>query len=223
MPNYQKSEQTKAKIISVTKELLESKGFNGVTVRDICKEADVSLSMLNYHFGSKDGLYFQILQSLPNKIVEALIEWYPDLKNEPKPVSDLAFTLILLDALMVDNEFMKTYRLMYRQPFIQNYIKGSIKKQLSKYHEHAGRVASEQLTEVYSTSFAAAITSVTDEESYALLSKDPERTKMAIQNLFIHFYLIKKNPKAITDRTLAISDSLKIKMSGFDSFELIHP
>ena len=43
-------------IIEEAETLFAGKGFNGTSVRDIAKNADVNLAMISYYFGSKDKL-----------------------------------------------------------------------------------------------------------------------------------------------------------------------
>ena len=44
------------KLILVAMQLFADRGFDGVTVRDIAKAADVSIGLINHHFASKEGL-----------------------------------------------------------------------------------------------------------------------------------------------------------------------
>lgn len=46
----------KERLIRVAMKLFAEKGFDGVTVRDISAAADVSVGLINHHFGSKEGL-----------------------------------------------------------------------------------------------------------------------------------------------------------------------
>lgn len=46
----------KERLVKVAMQLFAEKGFDGVTVRDISAAADVSVGLINHHFGSKDGL-----------------------------------------------------------------------------------------------------------------------------------------------------------------------
>ena len=55
------SEKTRAKIIEAAGRLFAKRGLNGVTVRDIVKDADTHLSALNYHFRTKEALYREVL------------------------------------------------------------------------------------------------------------------------------------------------------------------
>src|SRR5690606_26526660 len=43
-------------ILNAAEKLFEEKGFDGTSVRDIAKAADVNLAMISYYFGSKEKL-----------------------------------------------------------------------------------------------------------------------------------------------------------------------
>jgi AcrR family transcriptional regulator len=43
-------------------ELFAEKGFEGTSIRDLATSADVNIAMVNYYFGTKDGLFQQIVQ-----------------------------------------------------------------------------------------------------------------------------------------------------------------
>jgi len=48
---------TKEKILETAAELFAEKGFDGTSVRDIAKAAEVNLAAINYHFKNKENLY----------------------------------------------------------------------------------------------------------------------------------------------------------------------
>ena len=54
-------EATRARLIDAARRLFSEYGFEDVTVRDICREARANLSLVNYHFGDKHGLYTEIV------------------------------------------------------------------------------------------------------------------------------------------------------------------
>lgn len=58
------SADTKEKIAATAQKLFGEKGFHGTSVREISREAGVSLSMINYHYGSKEGLFNNLVQTL---------------------------------------------------------------------------------------------------------------------------------------------------------------
>ncbi len=48
-------------LIAAAIPMFAAKGLNGVSVRDIAREAGVNLSMISYYFGGKEGLYAAVL------------------------------------------------------------------------------------------------------------------------------------------------------------------
>ena len=53
---------TKASVFAAAERLFALNGFQNVSVRDITAEAGVNLASINYHFGSKDALLFEIFR-----------------------------------------------------------------------------------------------------------------------------------------------------------------
>jgi AcrR family transcriptional regulator len=53
---------TKAQVFIAAERLFALHGFQNVSVRDITAEAGVNLASVNYHFGSKDSLLFEIFR-----------------------------------------------------------------------------------------------------------------------------------------------------------------
>jgi AcrR family transcriptional regulator len=49
-------------IIAVAEKLFGQRGVDATSVRDICSEADVNVAMINYYFGSKDGLFREMVE-----------------------------------------------------------------------------------------------------------------------------------------------------------------
>ena len=54
--------QTKLKLIQVAGMMFAEYGYNQVTVRDIIEAAHANLGALNYHFGTKECLYGEVLK-----------------------------------------------------------------------------------------------------------------------------------------------------------------
>lgn len=59
----------KEHIINVAEDLFFRKGFHLTTIRDIASEADINLSMINYHFKSKEGLYLRLFDKLDSLLI----------------------------------------------------------------------------------------------------------------------------------------------------------
>jgi len=57
------STDTPNRILEVARELFAARGYEGTTVRDIAVAAKANLAGVGYHFGSKQGLYQDVLRS----------------------------------------------------------------------------------------------------------------------------------------------------------------
>ena len=53
---------SRSKLLEVGTQMFADRGLNGVSVREISLAAETSISMISYHFGSKEGLYSAVLQ-----------------------------------------------------------------------------------------------------------------------------------------------------------------
>jgi AcrR family transcriptional regulator len=77
---YARSEPTRHAILQAAGTLFSERGYHGVGMRDIAAEADVSLRMANYHFGTKAGLFAACTRLAINEGVRlpAIFEDKPD-------------------------------------------------------------------------------------------------------------------------------------------------
>lgn len=64
------SEQTRERLLNAAREEFSQHGFQGATVRDICRRAETNVAAVNYHFGSKDGLLAEALNFAPLKAMQ---------------------------------------------------------------------------------------------------------------------------------------------------------
>jgi AcrR family transcriptional regulator len=62
------------RLIHVSMRLFSEKGFDGVTVRDIAAAADVSVGLINHHFGSKEGLREAVDRYFLRQFEEVLLQ-----------------------------------------------------------------------------------------------------------------------------------------------------
>lgn len=71
-----KSENSKEKILAAATKLFAQKGFDGVSIREICKEADVNICMISYYWGGKKELYHGIIEDLLERRLPARRKLY---------------------------------------------------------------------------------------------------------------------------------------------------
>lgn len=69
---------TSEKIIDCAGRLIAEKGFAAVTSKEICTSSGVNTAAVNYHFGSRDGLYLAVLENVQQYLIELqqLIDLY---------------------------------------------------------------------------------------------------------------------------------------------------
>lgn len=58
---------TKLKLILTAGELFAKQGFEATSIRNISEKAKVNVSAINYHFGSKENLYMEVIKYIISK------------------------------------------------------------------------------------------------------------------------------------------------------------
>ena len=68
--NHQNHAQTSSyeRLLDSAEKIFSQKGFSGTTVRDIITDAKCNIAAINYHFGSKEKLYFEVYSHLMVKL-----------------------------------------------------------------------------------------------------------------------------------------------------------
>lgn len=61
-PKHATGDSTRAALMDAATDVFIEEGFKAARVQDIAERAGVRLSAINYHFGSKEGLYLAVLQ-----------------------------------------------------------------------------------------------------------------------------------------------------------------
>src|ERR1700752_3193677 len=64
------SKATREKIIRAAARAFALSGYGGASIRTIVAVADVNQAAINYHFGSKEGLYRAVLQTALHALME---------------------------------------------------------------------------------------------------------------------------------------------------------
>lgn len=55
-------QETRQRLLEAAQRLFAERGFENVTVRDICSEASANVAAVNYYFRDKWGLYLEVIQ-----------------------------------------------------------------------------------------------------------------------------------------------------------------
>lgn len=64
------NENSKQRILQAATKLFAAQGFEGTSIRQICKEADANICMISYFWGGKQELYNGIIEDLIEKQTE---------------------------------------------------------------------------------------------------------------------------------------------------------
>ena len=78
-----KENNSKEKILNSAIKLFATNGFDGTSIRDICKDAGVNVCMISYYFGGKKELYQGIIDDLIEKQT-AFAKTFLDLDKAPE-------------------------------------------------------------------------------------------------------------------------------------------
>lgn len=81
-----KDENSKTRILEAATALFAQKGFEGTSIREICKKANVNLCMISYYWGGKQELYQGIIENLIEKQIE-YSKSFIDLNKKTKDMS----------------------------------------------------------------------------------------------------------------------------------------
>ena len=81
-----KSQETKAKIFRAAKHILQKKGYEELSIKNICEEAGVSNGSFYHHFKTKDDLLSYYIEEQPSI--------NPDLLELPKSAQEAKETII---------------------------------------------------------------------------------------------------------------------------------
>ncbi|HEV3277918.1 MAG TPA: CerR family C-terminal domain-containing protein [Terriglobia bacterium] len=86
--------ETRQRLLNVAAELFAERGFNNVTVREICQLAGTNVAGVNYHFRDKLGLYKEVVQLAADGMNRLKV----DVMNaaEPEPPEERLRTYIRL-------------------------------------------------------------------------------------------------------------------------------
>ena len=82
----QKSKETKEKIFQAAKKILQKKGYEELSIKNICEEAGVSNGSFYHHFKTKDDLLSYYIEEQPNI--------NPDLLDVPQNADEVKSAIV---------------------------------------------------------------------------------------------------------------------------------
>lgn len=82
--------QTKSGILEAARQVLYEQGYSGLSTRSVAAEADVPLSQIQYHFGSKEGMLLALYEYMNSQLLERQNAMFDDPKLTLSQKWDLA-------------------------------------------------------------------------------------------------------------------------------------
>ncbi|KXI31225.1 MULTISPECIES: TetR/AcrR family transcriptional regulator [Bacillus] len=99
-----KSEKTKQKIVTASRDLFAKKGYSETSVRDILEAAEVSKGNLYHHFKGKEFLFLHIMEEDHRLMMET---WYEEKKTLNRAIDKLAGFAELLSQMGINYPLMR--------------------------------------------------------------------------------------------------------------------
>jgi AcrR family transcriptional regulator len=100
----------KLRLIKVAMRMFADKGYDGITVRDISAAAEVSVGLINHHFGSKEGLREAVDKYFIEQFEEVLFEERPVPTSEAEGLAQsVEFTENWINRHIDDWDLTKAY------------------------------------------------------------------------------------------------------------------
>lgn len=115
VPEIEQGLDTRQRLIDASTEMFVEQGFGATTVRDIATRAGANIAAVNYHFGSKEGLYAAVIQYHAAQAIEYISQ---DGKRETARTAEVQlrkFVSNFLQRLLVNTPQFRMGKLIARE------------------------------------------------------------------------------------------------------------
>lgn len=107
--------ETRKRLLAAATRLFAERGYDHVTVRQVCRAARANLASINYHFGGKEGLYREILGTAIEAMRRTHTEGVQAGVGQPPDVRLRAHIRVLLGRLLGPGRDARVHRLLVRE------------------------------------------------------------------------------------------------------------
>lgn len=117
--------ETKERIIQAAGPLFAQHGYDGTTSKAICQQAGVNMAAVNYHFGSRDGLYIAILEEVQDYLLNVdVLKNLAQQEGTPRQKLELFVDYFIDDAFFKNDWHVRVWmrELLHPSPHIQKII-----------------------------------------------------------------------------------------------------
>jgi len=113
-------------ILEIAEEMFAHNGFDGTSVRELAKKAEVNLAMINYYFGSKEKLFEALIEKKASVMLGRLKSLYEDSSQNAWQKLESLIELYISRIVENQNYFLIIQRellLDQREQFHQNILR----------------------------------------------------------------------------------------------------
>ena len=116
-------EDRRARVLAVATNLVGTKGFNNLSLKELAQECGISDAGVLHHFGSKEGLLLELLRERDREDERVLAQEFPGQQlSETRSVEAI---LAVLRAIVVNNvarpEFVRLFAVLRAEAFVKNH------------------------------------------------------------------------------------------------------
>jgi TetR/AcrR family transcriptional regulator, regulator of cefoperazone and chloramphenicol sensitivity len=106
------SDITRERILKAAQSLFADLGYRDTSVRAVVAKARVNQAAINYHFGSKDGLYREVLRAAIRALTEHQLAHAEEIKGMPRENALAEFIKYQLRPLAARDQISRYYRIL---------------------------------------------------------------------------------------------------------------
>ncbi|MEM8862372.1 MAG: TetR/AcrR family transcriptional regulator [Chloroflexota bacterium] len=117
-----KTEQKTELIIVTALHILAEQGDQGLTMRQVAKRAEMSLSNVQYYFRTKDALLAALIDFYLNESYEAYYKFIETIPEQDKPEATIRFLLINPDMEFVCRVFKELWAISERNDVVKKHL-----------------------------------------------------------------------------------------------------
>ncbi|MGB8630217.1 MAG: CerR family C-terminal domain-containing protein [Xanthobacteraceae bacterium] len=106
------SDITRERILKAAQSLFANLGYRDTSVRAVVAKARVNQAAINYHFGSKDGLYREVLRAAIRALTEHQLAHAEEIKGMPRENALAEFIKYQLRPMAARDQISRHYRIL---------------------------------------------------------------------------------------------------------------
>lgn len=189
-PKGQSADETRERILNAAEELFAANGFDGTSIRDVARLADLQLAAIGYHFGPKEDLFDTVIRRRAEYMSASRQEALAALKSQfpggPVPLEHLirAYVRPFIESASHGDRGWRNYAALMGRlansalgtEVIARHYDATARAYLDAFRETLPHVAEQELVDGFTYMVAAMLALCADTGRAERLSKDASTT-----------------------------------------------